>query len=128
MFPALTEALRSVDPKTAISFYDIILAGLPVPARERWEAHMTTTVGQPYRSELFRRLYAEGEAHGEARGETRGHARGEAEAILTVLDEQGIAVPTHAREAILACTDLDQLTTWLRRAVRARTIDDVLTP
>jgi hypothetical protein len=118
MFPALAEALRTVDPKTAIAFYDIILAGLPMPARERWEAHVTTSVGHTYRSDPFRRRFADGEA--------RGEARGEAQAILTVLDERGVAVPVEARDRILACTDLNQLTTWLRRAARANTIDDVL--
>lgn len=43
-----------------------------------------------------------------------------------MLDERGITVPAEARDRILACTDLNQLTTWLRRAVRAATIDDVL--
>lgn len=41
-----------------------------------------------------------------------------------MLDERGVAVP--ARDRILACADVNQLTTWLRRAVRATTIDDVL--
>lgn len=110
MFPALAEALRTVDPKTAISFHDIVLAGLPMPARQRWEAHVTTSIGHTYRSELFRRLFADGEA----------------QAILTVLDERGVAVPAEARDRILACTDPSQLTTWLRRAVRATSIEDVL--
>ncbi|MBX6748087.1 MAG: hypothetical protein IRY85_00195 [Micromonosporaceae bacterium] len=50
----------------------------------------------------------------------------EAQAILTVLDERGVAVPPEARDRILACADLTQLTAWLRRAVRATTVDDVL--
>jgi hypothetical protein len=38
------EALHSVGPKGAILQYDIVLAGLPVPARVRWEAFMATAV------------------------------------------------------------------------------------
>ena len=57
-FPALAEALRSLGPKRAILYYDVVLAGLPVAARARWEAFMTTTVGHEYHSELFRELAA----------------------------------------------------------------------
>jgi hypothetical protein len=95
----------------------IALAGLPVPARVRWEEFMTTAVGD-YRSELLRELAAEHEQRGEARGE--GHA------VLTVLDARGIAVPPAVRERILACTDLAQLDTWLRRATTASTADEVV--
>jgi hypothetical protein len=59
MFPALMEALRSLGPRKAISYYDVVLAGLPVAARARWEAFMTTEVGHEYRSELLRNLAAQ---------------------------------------------------------------------
>jgi hypothetical protein len=122
MFPALMEALRSLGPRKAISYYDVVLAGLPVAARTRWEAFMTTEVGHEYRSELFRKIAAENQAVGEARGE----ARGEGRAVLTVLDARGVEVPAAVRERILACTDLAQLDVWLRRAVTAATADDVI--
>jgi hypothetical protein len=38
-----------------------------------------------------------------------------------------VPVPEAVREQILACTDLTQLDTWLRRAVTA-TADDVIRP
>jgi hypothetical protein len=117
MFPVLAEALRSVGPERAILYYDVVLAGLPAPARVRWEAFMTTTVDR-YHSELFRELAAQHEERGEARGEGR--------AVLTVLDARGVAVPADARERILACTDLAQLETWLRRAVTATTAAEVV--
>ncbi|HEY7222414.1 MAG TPA: hypothetical protein VH561_02190 [Micromonosporaceae bacterium] len=82
---------------------------------------MSITVDK-YRSEMLRNLAAEHEAVGEARGE----ARGEAHAVLTVLDANGVRVPEDARETILACTDLELLGTWLRRAVKATTVEDVL--
>jgi hypothetical protein len=121
MFPVLAEALRSLGPKKAILYYDIVLAALPAPARVRWEAYMTTAV-EEYRSELFRELAAENQQIGEARGE----ARGEGRAVLTVLEARGIRVPAALREQILACTDLAQLDSWLRRASTATTIDDII--
>jgi hypothetical protein len=120
MFPALAEALRSIEPRKAVLYYDVVLAGLPEPARVRWEAFMTTV--EEYRSELFRELAAQHEQLGEARGE----ARGEGRAVLTVLDTRGIEVPAAVREQVLACTDLAQLDIWLRRALTATTADDVI--
>ncbi|MGK5556949.1 hypothetical protein ACSNOI_35605 [Actinomadura kijaniata] len=49
-----------------------------------------------------------------------GKAEGEAESVLTVLEERGIEVPRDVRERITSCTGLDQLETWLRRAVTVR--------
>jgi len=117
MFPALAEALRSLGPRRAILYYDVVLAGLPGPARVRWEAFMTTAV-EEYRSELLRELAAQHEQLGEARGEGR--------AVLTVLEARGVAVPAAVREQVLACTDLARLDTWLRRALTAATVDDVI--
>jgi hypothetical protein len=77
---------------------------------------MSTTTGSEYRSELFREIDA------------RGQALGEGHAVLTVLDTRGVPVPEAVREQILACTDLTQLDTWLRRAVTAATADDVIRP
>jgi predicted transposase YdaD len=110
-----------------------VLARLAVPARTRWEKYMTTAVDQ-YQSELFRTLAAEHEARGEAKGKAEGKAKGKAEgkaegeatAVLTVLDTRGVPVPDAVRERILACADLAQLETWLRRAVTATTAADVV--
>jgi len=82
---------------------------------------MTTAV-EEYRSELLRELAAQHEQLGEARGE----ARGEGRAVLTVLEARGVAVPAAVREQVLACTDLARLDTWLRRALTAATVDDVI--
>jgi len=81
-----------------------------VPSAE----HESPTAGSEYRSEIFRRAAAENEARGEAR------------AISAVLDARGVSVPDDVRKQILACTDLSQLDTWLRRASTATSIDDVL--
>lgn len=122
MFPALVEALRAVGPSKAILYYDVVLAGLPVATRTRWEAFMTTSVDYEFRSELLRDLADRYTKLGEARGQ----ARGEAQAVLTVLEGRGVTLPADIRERILACADLAQLDTWLRRAGTAATVDDVI--
>ena len=70
-----------------------------------------------FRSETSQRLRAEGAAQGKAEGK--------AEAILDVLAQRRIAVPTEARDRITACTDHVQLTTWLGRAITIETITDL---
>jgi hypothetical protein len=94
---------------------------------------MTTTY--QYQSDFARRYVAEGEAVGRAEGEAVGRAEGEAvgraegeaTALLTVLSARGIEVPASARERITACTDTELLTTWIRRAATADSLDDILT-
>ncbi|WP_433366439.1 hypothetical protein ACQPZX_37735 [Actinoplanes sp. CA-142083] len=103
-----------------------LLAGLPPAARTQWEAFMTATAGYEFQSELLRNLSDQYKAEHQARGEALGEARGEAQAILTVLEERGLPVPDEIRDQIMACTDIDQLATWLRRAVTATTADDVV--
>jgi hypothetical protein len=112
-FPALAKALETVGPKRAILYYDIVLAGLPRAPRTRWEDFMTTT-SHRYYSERFRAI------------ETKAWTENGHHAVLTVLDARGIKVPDAVREQILACTDLDLLDTWLRRAVTVSTAEDVV--
>ena len=124
VFPALAQALRVLGPKKAILYYDVVLAGLPPEPRARWEAYMSSAIDSEFRSELLR----EADARGQAKGEARGQAVGEAQAVLTVLDARGIPVAKAVRERILACTDLTQLDTWLRRVATAATADEVIHP
>lgn len=51
-----------------------------------------------------------------------GQAEGEATAVL---DARQVAVPDDIRDRITACTHLDQLVTWIRRAVTANTVHDL---
>jgi hypothetical protein len=62
---------------------------------------------------------------GAAEGRKEGEAKGEAKAILLTLSERGLSVSDEARERITTCEDLDQLETWVRRAVTIETTDDL---
>jgi hypothetical protein len=95
---------------------------------------MASTVSTKYRSQFLGGAWAEGLAEGRteglAEGRTEGLAEGRAEgevrAVLTVLDARGVYVPEKVRERIEACTDLERLETWLRRALTATTVDEVI--
>ena len=58
--------------------------------------------------------------------QAKGRREGRAEDILTVLATRGVDVPAEKRKQIKACENLQRLNAWLRRAVTARTIDDVI--
>jgi hypothetical protein len=58
----------------------------------------------------------------EARGEALGHAR----SLLTILDERGLSLSDATRARILATSDPETIERWLRRAITASSIDDVL--
>nr|MDT0665294.1 hypothetical protein [Micromonospora sp. DSM 115978] len=61
-------------------------------------------------------------------GRTEGQAMAAARAVVTVLVVRGIAVPDNVRERVHACTDLDTLDQWIRRATTATTAADVFDP
>jgi hypothetical protein len=54
-----------------------------------------------------------------------GEARGRALALLEVLVDRGIDVPDEARERIVECCNVDQLSMWTHRAVTATTVRDL---
>ncbi|GGN50917.1 hypothetical protein FHR83_008838 [Actinoplanes campanulatus] len=116
LFDALFTALDVIEPDTATLYHDFILTVLPAATRKLLEDYMPTT-DYPYKSEWSQRQFAAGEAKGEAKGETR--------AILTFLEARGVDVPDKARETITACTDLDQLEQWARRAATAERVEDL---
>ncbi|MGH3614289.1 MAG: hypothetical protein ACRDRK_17210 [Pseudonocardia sp.] len=113
---ALLGALAAVDQERATLYSDVVLAALPVAARRYLEALMTTRTYE-YQSDFVRRYVFQGRAEG--------RAEGKAVAVLTILDARGIDVPEDARTRITGCFDLDQLDTWVRRAVTANSIHDL---
>jgi hypothetical protein len=117
---ALVGALGTVDQERFTLYSDLVLAALPVAARRYLEALVNTSTYE-YQSEFVRRYVFQGRAEGRAEGE----AKGEARAVLAVLEARNIQVPEPARARITACTDLDQLDVWVRRAVTASEVDDL---
>jgi hypothetical protein len=55
----------------------------------------------------------------------QGRAEGQAEAVITVLDDRGIAMTDADRERILTCADRETLGTWLHRSLRISAITEL---
>jgi hypothetical protein len=66
------------------------------------------------------------ESIGEKRGRAEGLAEGKREDLLLVLSERGLAPTKDERARIEKCTDAAQLGAWLKRAVTAPSVADVL--
>ncbi|MEJ3745976.1 hypothetical protein WEI85_22125 [Actinomycetes bacterium KLBMP 9797] len=113
---ALVDGLASVDQERWTLYSDVVFAALPAAARRYLEALMGTGTYE-YRSEFVRRYVLQGRAEGRVEGEAR--------AVLAVLATRGIEVPDDVRARISGCTDVEQVETWLRRAVTARTVADL---
>jgi hypothetical protein len=124
VFDSLLAALEVLDHDHADLYADVVLAVLPAAARDYLEGCMTTTTHR-YQSDFARRYFDAGEAEGEEKGRAEGKAEGEAWAVLAVLSARGIEVPDDVRQRIEACTDLEQLGTWIRRAVTAVAAQDI---
>ena len=71
--------------------------------------------------------YLKAHAKGLAEGRTEGQALGEAQAVITVLEARGLAPTEQQRQRILACTDLEQLNTWVRKAVTLIDVEELFT-
>ena len=54
-----------------------------------------------------------------------GMLEGVAQAVLLVLMQRGITLTDEAHDRLIGCTDVDQLKTWICRAVSARELSDV---
>jgi hypothetical protein len=57
--------------------------------------------------------------------DAQGRARGKASAILGVLEARGLSISEEQRARIEACSDLDVLDRWVRRAATATAIEEL---
>lgn len=116
---AVLPAVRGLDDERARFYYDLVYNSLNEAARRALEAKMK---GYEYQSDFAKKYVAEGRAE----GRVEGRAEGAAQALLTVLQARGIAVPDAARERILAQTDPERLKRWLEKAAVATSVAEVL--
>jgi hypothetical protein len=122
---ALAAALDSSPDDVGLYYWDSLLAALGESLRSTLE--MNLQHWKP-RSDWGKRFLAERERECEATGEARGEAKGRVESILELLEGRGLAPDPTLRERITACTDLDVLGQWFRRATTAVSTEEVFAP
>lgn len=122
--------LQTLDPARSDRYADLLWNALSGAARHHLEELMALTTTEPL-SPIFHRHWLrgnnEGKAQGQAEGEAKGKADGEAKAVLAVLAARGIDIPDDAKKRITTCTNLEQLDTWIQRAVTIDTAHDLFT-
>jgi len=79
--------------------------------------------------------YAFGRREGREQGREEGREEGRKEArdftlalLFELLAERGIVVDPHSEAQLRSCDDLPTLQRWVRRAVHASTIEELLDP
>ena len=112
---AVLPAVRGLDEDKARFYYDLVYNSLNEAARRALEAMMK---GYEYQSDFAKKYVAQ--------GRVEGRVEEAAQALLTVLEARGIAVPDAARERILTQTDPERLKRWLKRAAVANSVAAVL--
>ncbi|MCB9535287.1 MAG: hypothetical protein H6704_03405 [Myxococcales bacterium] len=115
------DAVAAVDYERGAVYYDLVTRDLDAVARAALEAIMRKekhTFTSQFAREYYGKLLAENLEEGELLG--RRHA------LVSVLDARGLRADEAQAARIDACTDIDQLDAWLRRAVSASSLDDVL--
>jgi hypothetical protein len=110
----IPNALAGADEKDRSEYYDFVRSALSGAAKDYLEAIMaTSTPYYQYKTDWLRDAQVKGKAEGKSND------------IITVLETRGLPVNDETRERITSCTDLDQLTEWLRRAVRVEKTDEL---
>ncbi|GAB3984046.1 hypothetical protein GCM10029978_092530 [Actinoallomurus acanthiterrae] len=115
---AFVDALELVEPRYGPQYLEYAYNMAAEAVRRILEELVSSTswpVYTPFAKQHFGR--------GKAEGRVEGRAEGEVHAVLTVLEARGIEVPESARARINACTDLQEIDAWLKKAGVVQTVD-----
>ncbi|MGP4010779.1 hypothetical protein [Streptomyces sp. 4N124] len=111
---AMGRALAGMGLEAGAYFWQFLEKGLgKTPAGDKWRDIMTFVNYFPGEGTLLEKAYVEGEARGEAKG------------VLAVLEAREIPVSEDIRERITACTDVDRVDYWLRKAITVTHAEDL---
>jgi hypothetical protein len=111
---AATTAAHELDRDRWLLYFGLIRTALSEAARKAFQMHPQ---GTQFFDESQRGSYEKGRAEG--------IAMSKAADVLDVLETRGLTVSADQRDRILACSDLEVLKTWLRRAVVVASADEL---
>jgi hypothetical protein len=118
---AAFEGIGHLSDRDQIVIYsDMILAALSDAARK---ALQMIPEGYQFQSPLIR----ESIEKGLAQGRVEGRVEEKAVSVLEVFEARALQVSAEQRRQILACTDLEQLSLWHRRAVTVSAVSELFT-
>ncbi|MFE9627021.1 hypothetical protein [Streptomyces sp. NPDC006527] len=114
---SLAAALRTIDRDSAAVLVQFVDSCLANPQAQQLWRDLMTTMQYFWRHPLAQEVREQ--------GREEGRIADRAEMALRILEWRGIPVPDAVRTRVEACTDLDRLTAWSKRAVHATTAEDL---
>ena len=117
---AVLGALPGLETDRARLYFDLVGGSLNEAARTAFEALMRGNY--EYQTDFARKYYGQGKTEGKAEGK----AEAAREDIYEVLDARGLQLSPEHRQRIATCEDLAQLKAWLRAAVTASSVEQLL--
>lgn len=120
---ALKAAKTIADGDSAALYLSTILNYVSAQVRTALETSMRN---DPEYSEFVQRLITTGRAEGRAEGRAVGEVHGRAAALVAMLEARGLPLSKRQRKRIEASRDVEQLDHWIRLAVTAASVSDVL--
>ncbi|MEU3984150.1 hypothetical protein AB0F77_29430 [Streptomyces sp. NPDC026672] len=112
---SLASALRTIDPDSAAVFVQFVDSCLADPQAKQMWRDLMTAIQYFWRHPLAEQVRAEGREQGREEGRLEDRR----EMVLRILEWRGISVSEDVRERVEACTRLDELEHWARRAMHA---------
>jgi len=107
---AALEAVLELDRDRFLPYFGLIRAALSEAGRKAFQMHPQ---GMQFFDESQQQSF------------TRGRAAEKATDVLDILDARGLAVSDAQRDRIIGCSDLEVLTSWIRRASTAASTDEL---
>ncbi|WP_459801701.1 hypothetical protein [Herbidospora sp. RD11066] len=117
---AVVHALNAIEPSKTVLYVEFVAKRLSEAAKRELETLMTMI--KPERHSIVAVTnYAAGQADGQATG------RGDTlrEVLFDLAEARGLTLTDESRSQITACTDLDKLGTWVKRAMVAERPEDI---
>lgn len=121
---AMSAVTHLGDRDRFVLYSDLILAALSDAARK---ALQMIPEGYQFQSPIIRESIEKGLVQGRAEGRAEGRALEKALSVLEVFEARAIPVSTDHRNRILACTDLECLSRWHKRAIKVASVDELFT-
>jgi hypothetical protein len=125
---AFLAGMATLDAERAMQYYEYGYAMSPREICEILEELMTTThwpVNSRFAKEHYGKGLEQGIEQGLEQGTEEGFKQGERGAVLEVLRVRGLALTEDEARHINACTDLDQIQTWLRKSVTVSEVSEL---
>lgn len=108
------EAMQQLEPDMRVHYHDYISKCVPARYRKEWEKLVAMAIENYHWESDFAHEHQE---IGRVEGRAEGKVEALAGTLLRILERRGVPVDDSVRTRVTSCSDPDQLTRWLDRAL-----------